>query len=163
MLSVTDEIKITGSLRRGFKDILTPEALRFIAQLQRAFNLVRTQLLEARRLRQQVLNNGALPTFLPETEHIRNSEWQVAPTPSDLQKRWVEITGPVDRKMMINALNSGAAMFMADFEDSLSPTGENIIHGQINLTVRFHLKSIFAKIHVTNRTEAAAWYFAHKT
>jgi malate synthase len=133
MVSVTDEIKITGSLRPEFENILSPEALHFIVQLQRAFNPVRLQLLEARKLRQHQLDNGALPGFLPETAHIRNSEWQVAPTPPDLQKRWVEITGPVDRKMMINALNSGADMFMADFEDSLSPTWDNIIEGQINL------------------------------
>lgn len=133
MLMTTDEMKITGPLPPEFESILTPEALHFIVQLQRAFNPVRLQLLDARKMRQEELNDGALPTFLEQTAHIRNSEWNVAPTPPDLQKRWVEITGPVDRKMMINALNSGADMFMADFEDSLSPTWENIIQGQINL------------------------------
>ena len=133
MLMAKDAIKITGPLQPEFESILTPEALHFIVQLQRAFNPVRLQLLEARMMRQHELNNGALPAFLPETANIRDSEWKVAATPPDLQKRWVEITGPVDRKMMINALNSGADMFMADFEDSLSPTWDNIIQGQINL------------------------------
>lgn len=133
MLMTTDAIKITGPLQPEFESILTSEALQFIVRLQRAFNPVRLQLLEARKIRQHELNSGALPTFLPETAHIRESEWKVAATPPDLQKRWVEITGPVDRKMMINALNSGADTFMADFEDSLSPTWENIIQGQINL------------------------------
>jgi malate synthase len=130
---MTDEIKILGPLNSDFQSILSPEALNFIIQLQRRFNPVRLQLLAARKKRQQDLNSGALPQFLPETSHIRNSDWQVAPAPSDLQKRWVEITGPVDRKMMINALNSGADVFMADFEDSLSPTWHNIIQGQLNL------------------------------
>jgi malate synthase len=133
MFSVTDEIKILGPLPSDFQHILSPEALKFVVQLQRRFNPIRLQLLEARKRRQQDLNNGALPKFLPETSDIRNSDWHVATTPQNLQKRWVEITGPVDRKMMINALNSGADVFMADFEDSLSPTWENIVQGQINL------------------------------
>ena len=133
MLSVTDEIKVIGSLQPEYQEILTSQALGFIIKLQRAFNPTRLRLLEARKTRQQNLDRGALPTFLPETSNIRSTEWQVAPAPHDLQKRWVEITGPVDRKMMINALNSGADTFMADFEDSLSPTWQNIMQGQINL------------------------------
>src|SRR6266498_639532 len=133
MLPMTDEIKILGSSHPEFKNILSSEALNFLIQLQRAFNPVRLKLLEARKTRQQDLNNGVIPTFLSETVHIRDSEWKVASAPPDLQQRWVEITGPVDRKIMINALNSSADMFMADFEDSLSPTWDNILQGQINL------------------------------
>lgn len=133
MLFVTDEVKITDLPQLQHKDILTAEALSFITGLQRTFNPVRLKLLEARNMRQHELDHGVLPTFLPETSGVRHSEWQVAPAPADLQKRWVEITGPVDRKMMINALNSEADMFMADFEDSLAPTWENILQGQINL------------------------------
>ena len=133
MLPMTDEIKILGSSHPEFKNILSSEALNFLIQLQRAFNPVRLKLLEARKTRQQDLNNGVIPTFLSETAHIRDSDWQVASAPPDLQQRWVEITGPVDRKIMINALNSSADMFMADFEDSLSPTWDNILQGQINL------------------------------
>ena len=133
MLSVTDELKIMGSLRPEYQNALTPEALKFIAKLHSRFNPVRLELLQARQMRQQRIHQGEHPAFLSETEHLRDSQWQVAPTPPDLQKRWVEITGPVDRKMMINALNSGADTFMADFEDSLSPTWDNMIQGQINL------------------------------
>ena len=133
MLSMTDEIKIHGSLHPEYQTILSPQALNFIARLQRAFNPTRLQLLEARSRRQRDLDRGTFPTFLAETSHVRESDWRVASAPDDLQKRWVEITGPVDRKMMINALNSGADVFMADFEDSLSPTWDNILQGQINL------------------------------
>lgn len=98
-----------------------------------SFNERRKKLLAERQKRQQAFDRGELPDFLPETEHIRHSEWKVAPIPADLQDRRVEITGPVDRKMIINALNSGAKVFMADFEDANSPTWENCIEGQINL------------------------------
>jgi malate synthase len=114
-------------------NVLTPEAIQFVATLQRSLNPTRQRLLALREQRQAAITNGQLPAFLEETRHIREGEWQTAEPPSDLQKRWVEITGPVDRKMMINALNSGTDVFMADFEDSLSPTWQNVIEGQQNL------------------------------
>jgi malate synthase len=114
--------------------VLTPEAVDFLARLQRRFGPRREELLEARRERAQRLRDGELPDFLPETRDVREGDWRVAPVPAELQDRRVEITGPVDRKMVINALNSGAKMFMADFEDSNSPTWQNCIEGQVNLT-----------------------------
>ncbi|HYM75373.1 MAG TPA: malate synthase A [Candidatus Dormibacteraeota bacterium] len=113
--------------------ILTPEASRFLTRMAREFEPRRRELLERRRTRQTEIDAGALPGFLPETAHIRESEWTVAPIPRDLLDRRVEITGPVDRKMIINALNSGASVFMADFEDSNSPTWMNNLEGQANL------------------------------
>src|SRR5688572_28005327 len=113
--------------------ILTPAALAFLAMLQRSFGAARRALLERRAERMQELNAGKLPVFLPETAVVRAGDWRVAPAPADLCDRRVEITGPVERKMMINALNSGANVFMADFEDALSPTWENVIAGQANL------------------------------
>ena len=113
--------------------ILTPEATRFPTQLARRFESRRRELLERRQLRQREIDGGTLPGFLPETAHIREAEWTVAPIPKDLLDRRVEITGPVDRKMIINALNSGASVFMADFEDSNSPTWMNNLEGQANL------------------------------
>src|SRR5512133_1011365 len=113
--------------------LLTPEALNFFARLHREFNSRRLELLRQRKQRQDTINRGARPGFLPETRSIREGDWQVLPAPEDLQRRWVEITGPVDRKMVINALNSGADCYMADFEDSLSPSWEALIDGQINL------------------------------
>jgi malate synthase len=114
-------------------EILTPEALAFVAALQREFRAERDRLLQARVERQAELDAGTLPDFLPETEQVRESDWQVAPAPPELQDRRVEITGPVDRKMVINALNSGARVFMADFEDANSPTWANNVEGQVNL------------------------------
>lgn len=113
--------------------ILTPEASQFLTRLAQKFEPRRQELLARRKVRQQQLDAGALPDFVPETAHIRESEWTVAPIPHDLRDRRVEITGPVDRKMIINALNSGASVFMADFEDSNSPTWTNNIEGQANL------------------------------
>ncbi len=113
--------------------ILTPSALAFVALLEDRFGARRRQLLERRSLVQARLDAGELPDFLPETEEIRRGAWMVAPIPEDLRDRRVEITGPVDRKMVINALNSGARVFMADFEDSCSPTWSNLIEGQQNL------------------------------
>ena len=120
---------------RGEPDpgILSGEALDFVADLQRAFGGRREELLAARAARQQRLLDGELPDFLEETREIRESEWQVAEAPPDLQDRRVEITGPTDRKMVINALNSGARVFMADFEDANSPTWSNLVEGQQNL------------------------------
>jgi malate synthase len=114
-------------------EILTDDALEFVASLQRSFNPRREELLRARAERQERLAAGELPDFLPETRDVREGDWQVAPVPRDLQDRRVEITGPVDRKMVINALNSGARCFMADFEDANSPTWENCVEGQANL------------------------------
>jgi malate synthase len=113
--------------------VLTPEASRFLIRMAREFEPRRRELLERRRTRQMEIDAGALPGFLPETAHIRESAWTVAPIPRDLLDRRVEITGPVDRKMIINALNSGASVFMADFEDSNSPTWMNNLEGQANL------------------------------
>ena len=114
-------------------EILTPEAQAFLVELHRKFNGRRLELLAARKVRQAAIDSGQLPDFLPETREIRESEWTVAPIPADLQDRRTEITGPTDRKMVINALNSGAKMFMADFEDANSPTGTNLIDGQQNM------------------------------
>src|SRR5690242_17256191 len=114
-------------------EILTPEASRFLHKMAREFQPRREMLLTARRIRQQRIDAGELPDCLPETAAIREAAWRVAPIPQDLVDRRVEITGPVDRKMIINALNSGASVFMADFEDSNSPTWRNNIEGQLNL------------------------------
>ncbi len=133
MLTIGEEIQTIAPLQAEYRQILTPEALQFLTKLHHSFNNIRLEYLEARKERLQQLNQGIFPTFLPETAHLRDADWQVASTPPDLQKRQVEITGPVDRKMMINALNSGADVFMADFEDSLSPTWDNVLQGQINL------------------------------
>ncbi len=124
---------IQGEITPEFAEILTPAALNFIVGLERAFRARRAQLLADRQTRQASIDAGNLPGFLPETAGIRAAEWQVAPVPPALQKRWVEITGPTDRKMVINALNSGSDMFMTDFEDSNSPTWANMVNGQRNL------------------------------
>ncbi|CAF3326932.1 unnamed protein product [Rotaria sp. Silwood2] len=126
-------MQITGKFTPEYAGILTPEALAFVAKLQRKHNARRKELLQKRVDRQVRLDAGELPDFLPETKSIRESDWTVAPCPADIQDRRVEITGPVDRKMIINALNSGAKVFMADFEDSNAPTWENNISGQVNL------------------------------
>jgi malate synthase len=126
-------IEIRGEVHPAFAEILTPEALNFVAALSRAFSERRDALLRRRAERQAELDAGAMPDFLPETADIRAGTWTIAPVPGDLQDRRVEITGPADRKMIINALNSGANVFMADFEDALSPTWTNIVQGQINL------------------------------
>ncbi len=117
----------------GIDEILSPDALAFVADLHLEFNARREALLAARVERQARIDGGEVPGFLAETAHIRGGDWQVAPTPEDLLQRWVEITGPVDRKMVINALNCGADVFMADFEDANSPTWENCVLGQQNL------------------------------
>jgi malate synthase A len=127
-------LEILGPMAEGYRSILTPEALAFVADLALASRVRVRELLERRKVRQAHLDAGELPNFLPETRGIRESDWQVAPLPADLRDRRVEITGPVSRKMVINALNSGANMFMADFEDSNAPTWSNLIEGQINLS-----------------------------
>ncbi|WP_128896262.1 malate synthase A [Longirhabdus pacifica] len=127
-------VQITGELKEGYAEILTTEALEFVAALHRTFLSRRTQLLQLRDKKYEEIQAGKLPDFLPETEHIRKGRWTVAPVPKDLEDRRVEITGPAgDRKMVINAFNSGANSFMADFEDANSPTWDNTIGGQINL------------------------------
>jgi malate synthase len=128
-----DGIQVLSRAPEAIDAILTKEALAFVARLHRAFDPRRLELLARRAERQKTFDAGAQLDFLPETKAIRDAGWKVAPTPPDLLKRWVEITGPVERKMMINALNSGASVFMADFEDSLSPTWTNVIQGQQNL------------------------------
>ena len=126
-------VQILGESTPSFAEILTPEALAFVAKLQRRFNGRRMDCLQRREERQAALDAGGTLDFLPETKEIRESEWTCATIPPDLRDRRVEITGPTDRKMVINALNCGAKMFMADFEDANSPTWENMVEGQINL------------------------------
>ena len=126
-------VEILASTQEGQDRVLTPAALQFVVDLHRRFNPKRVQLLAARAERQKRLDAGEKPDFFPETQQVRDSEWTVAPIPKDLLDRRVEITGPVDRKMIINALNSGAKVFMADFEDSNTPTWANQIEGQLNL------------------------------
>jgi len=125
-------VQILGKITPEVEQVLTAPALAFVANLHRQFNPTRKALLERRAQRQKEIDAGKLPDFLPETAEVRSSEWRVASAPADLNDRRVEITGPTERKMMINALNSGAKVFMADFEDALSPTWENVIAGQIN-------------------------------
>ncbi len=132
-MSLPAGIEFHAPLADRYAPILTPEALDFLVTLQREFNLRRKELLAARIIRQQAIDAGARPDFLPETANIRAADWKIAPLPADLQDRRVEITGPVDRKMIINALNSGASVFMGDFEDSTTPTWENLLDGQLNL------------------------------
>jgi malate synthase len=133
MPNLQASIDLHATTADKYDTILTPDALEFVAALQREFNPTRKQLLEARIARQERLDAGERPDFLPETLAIREDTWTVAPLPPDLLDRRVEITGPVDRKMIINALNSGAKVFMADFEDSTTPTWENVLDGQLNL------------------------------
>src|SRR2546426_6656478 len=126
-------VEVLGEITPAFSEILTPEALAFVAKLQRQFGTRRKQCLEHRQERQRRLHQGEGLDFLPETKQIREGDWKCAPIPSDIQDRRVEITGPTDRKMVINALNSGAKIFMADFEDANAPTWRNMVEGQINL------------------------------
>jgi malate synthase len=124
---------VQGAVRPGYESILTREALEFVAELARKFGPRVKDLLARREARQKEIDAGRLPDFLPETRAIREHEWHVTSIPADLQDRRVEITGPTDRKMIINALNSGAKVFMADCEDSMTPTWDNVVQGQINL------------------------------
>ena len=126
-------IEISAPFAAGYAEVLSPEALAFAASLQRAFGARRSELLARRAGRQRDFDAGKLPGFLPETRSIREGSWSCAPVPGDIQDRRVEITGPVDRKMIINALNSGANVFMADFEDANTPRWDNNIQGHINL------------------------------
>lgn len=126
-------VTLTSAMKPGYEEILTEDAIGLIALLQRKFAARRAELLAARDARQLRIDAGELPDFLPETADVRAGDWTIAPLPEDLKDRRVEITGPTDRKMVINALNSGAYVFMADLEDSNCPTWDNMIGGQINL------------------------------
>jgi malate synthase len=128
-----DGVEVLGPTEPRFDEILTEEALAFVAGLQREFGGRRDELLEARAERQFRLDEGERPDFLEATRSVREADWRVPPAPPDLQDRTVEITGPTDRKMVINALNSGARCFMADLEDANAPTWSNMIGGQVNL------------------------------
>ncbi|HYH05451.1 MAG TPA: malate synthase A [Thermoanaerobaculia bacterium] len=130
---ITTDIDVRAEVLPEWDAVLSDEALGFVAALHKEFNPRRLELLAAREARKKRLDAGELPDFLPETKEIRESDWTVAPIPHDLRDRRVEITGPVDRKMIINALNSGANVFMADFEDANAPTWRNCIEGQLNL------------------------------
>ncbi|HUA49574.1 MAG TPA: malate synthase A [Solirubrobacteraceae bacterium] len=127
------KLELNGPMHAGFDEILTPDALEFVAELQHRFGSRRQELLEARARRRERLRAGEMLDFLPDTREIRQGDWKVAPAPPDMQQRWVEITGPTDRKMVINALNSGADGFMADFEDANAPTWRNMVEGHRNL------------------------------
>src|SRR3989344_6895825 len=154
---MAEDIEIKGTISPGFSEILTTEALRFVANLARKFEATRYKLLKAREIRQNEINQGKMPDFLRETKSIRESDWNVAPIPKDLLERKVEITGPVERKMIVNALNSGAHVFMADFEDANSPTWENNIQGHINLRDAVNRKIDFVS------PEGKAYKLAPKT
>ncbi len=130
---MASEVQVLGRSPASAESVLSPEALAFLEKLSRRFEPTRQDLLRRRAARQARFDAGELPDFLPGTASVRMDGWTVAPTPPDLERRWVEITGPVERKIMINALNSGADVFMADFEDSLSPTWDNVVTGQANL------------------------------
>ncbi|HYA38055.1 MAG TPA: malate synthase A [Candidatus Methylomirabilis sp.] len=170
-LSVPSGIMIQ-SVPADYAAILTPEALEFLADLARRFEPTRTRLLARRAERQKELDRGTRPDFLADTRTVRGGDWSIAPFPAELADRRVEITGPAERKMIINALNSGANVFMADFEDSLTPTWDNLIQGQINLrdaadrTIRYvspegkeyHLNSKTALLFVRPR----GWHLIEK-
>jgi malate synthase len=130
---IPNGVEIVGKLTNDYAEILTSEAVAFVAKLHRHFNRQRVECLERRQHRQAALDRGGSLDFLPETKSIRDGEWTCAPMPKDILDRRVEITGPTDRKMVINALNSGAKIFMADFEDANAPTWANMVEGQINL------------------------------
>ena len=132
-----DAARVLGSVEGRAAEVLTPEALALVAELHRALDGRRKALLAAREARQARFDAGELPDFRADTAHIREGDWTVAPIPADLLDRRVEITGPTDRKMVINALNSGARVFMADFEDATSPTWANVVEGQVNLKDRW--------------------------
>jgi malate synthase len=126
-------VQVNAPIHPRFDEILTPEALAFVAKLHRCFEVRRQELLKRRLERQVRIDAAEMPDFLPETLHIRAGDWKIAPLPKDLERRRVEITGPVERKMIFNAFNSGADSYMADFEDSNSPNWINQIQGQVNL------------------------------
>jgi malate synthase len=126
-------VEVLGPMAEGYEKILTPDALAFVAELERRFGARRRELLERRAEMDARIQGGWTPNFLPETAEVRRGDWTVAPIPADLRDRRVEITGPTDRKMVVNALNSGASVYMPDFEDANTPTWDNQVRGQINL------------------------------
>ena len=130
---MTTHMSLDQTEEKGFDEILSPDALEFVSELHAEFEQRRQELLRARVDRRARWAEGEMLDFLPETEDIRTGDWTVAPVPEALQQRWVEITGPTDRKLVINALNSGADGFMADFEDANAPTWRNMVQGQINV------------------------------
>ncbi len=132
-MTSTDGIDLHGPLEWRFGEVLTPAALAFVALLERELGPTRRALLQRRAERQAAFDAGTRLDFLPETHAIREGAWTVAPAPKDLERRWVELTGPAERKMVINALNSGADVFMADFEDANTPGWRNMVQGQVNL------------------------------
>jgi malate synthase len=150
-------VEVRGAWGPRYEEILNDRTLDFLAGLHRKFNPTRLRLLKLREERQARLDAGALPDFLPETKHVRDGDWRVAKIPADLLDRRVEITGPVDRKMIVNALNSGAKVFMADFEDANAPTWANQIEGQINLKDRWD-----GKIDFTDPTTGKAYNLVPK-
>ncbi|GAK96769.1 malate synthase [Nonlabens tegetincola] len=133
LIAQAPAVSFDPQVTNHYKDVLTDEALDFLSVLHHRFNDRRLELLDKRKATQEYFNKGNFPSFPQETSHIRNSDWRAGTIPSDLRDRRVEITGPVDRKMIINALNSGARTFMADLEDSNSPTWDNNMQGQQNL------------------------------
>src|SRR5437667_1499771 len=137
MAKTTDiprHLVMRGALKPGYDKMLTPAAIAFIAELERKFGAERRRLLARRADAQRRLYGGWKPDFLPETKAIRDGDWRVAPIPRDIMDRRIEITGPTDRKMVINALNCGANVYMADFEDATTPSWDNLIEGQMNLS-----------------------------
>ncbi|MGH8119268.1 MAG: malate synthase A, partial [Gammaproteobacteria bacterium] len=151
-------LQIVGIITPEYQEILTPEALAFVEELEKRFGERRRQLLHTRVKRQHAFDAGELPDFWPQTKDIRDSEWQVAPIPKDLLDRRVEMTGPVDRKMVINGLNSGARVYMADFEDSSAPTWRAMVYGQINMrdviTESIHYASPDGRLYKLNKETA---------
>jgi malate synthase len=150
-------VAVLGPQGPRFDEILTPAALAFLAELHRAFDARRRGLLDARAARQRLFDAGETPDFLAETRATREGDWRIAPLPADLLDRRVEITGPVDRKMIVNALNSGAQVFMADFEDASSPVFANMVEGQINLLDRWG-----GKIDFTDATTGKAYKLSER-
>src|SRR4249919_4277549 len=130
---VVSGVELRAPVEGRAAEILAPEALAFVAALHRRFEGARRELLERRAERHRLIDAGELPDFPQETRAVREGDWRIAPVPPDLEDRRVEITGPVDRKMVINALNSGARCFMADFEDANTPKWDNNIQGHLNL------------------------------
>jgi malate synthase len=131
--NLPDGVVVCGAIEPGYEKVLAPEAVAFLAELERKFGAERRRRLAHRAEMQHRLDAGWKPGFLPETKAIRDADWRVAPIPRDLADRRTEITGPTDRKMVINALNCGASVYMADFEDATTPSWDNLIEGQVNL------------------------------
>jgi malate synthase len=131
-------VVVRGALNSGCERVLTTEAIAFVADLERKFGPERRRILERRAEIQHWLDAGWKPDFLPETKGVRAGDWRVAPIPRDIRDRRIEITGPTDRKMVINALNCGANVYMADFEDATTPSWDNLIEGQVNLIDAVH-------------------------